>query len=211
VVLWSDQTTSFAGTIFALGGKEIGNGGFVETSGKGLLNFTGNVDTRRVERKRGYAAADPADLYITKTLSHRHFGASQILVALSSHSLPTATSSLRRITPVSPAGNNGDIFITSGVVLNWTGSNSLTLSAYRNITFSDNVAITHSAGTGNLIARADSTGTGIGTIAFNQATFGSKVDFTGSNGKVSFYYKPDKITRRRRTSLLPFKALVEAC
>ena len=36
VILWSDQTTSFAGTILALGGSEFGNGGFVETSGKAL-------------------------------------------------------------------------------------------------------------------------------------------------------------------------------
>ena len=36
VILWSDQTTSFAGTILALGGAQIGNGGFVETSGKAL-------------------------------------------------------------------------------------------------------------------------------------------------------------------------------
>ena len=34
VVLWSDYKTSFAGTILALGGKQFGNGGFVETSGK---------------------------------------------------------------------------------------------------------------------------------------------------------------------------------
>ena len=36
VVVWSDQTTTFAGTILATGGKAGGNGGFVETSGHTL-------------------------------------------------------------------------------------------------------------------------------------------------------------------------------
>ena len=57
VILWSDQTTSFAGTILALGGTQFGNGGFVETSGKGAANFTGAVDTARAERRRRHAAA----------------------------------------------------------------------------------------------------------------------------------------------------------
>ena len=34
VILWSDHKTTFAGTILALGGKQFGNGGFVETSGQ---------------------------------------------------------------------------------------------------------------------------------------------------------------------------------
>src|SRR4051812_32781263 len=41
VIVWSDQTTSFAGTVLALGGTQFGNGGFVETSSKGVLNYTG--------------------------------------------------------------------------------------------------------------------------------------------------------------------------
>src|SRR5262247_4020582 len=36
VILWSDQLTTFAGTILARGGVQGGNGGFVETSGKRL-------------------------------------------------------------------------------------------------------------------------------------------------------------------------------
>ena len=65
VVLWSDQRTTFAGTILAQGGATGGNGGFVETSSHGLLNFTGNVDTRAPVGSTGTLLLDPADYYIT--------------------------------------------------------------------------------------------------------------------------------------------------
>src|SRR5436190_7973779 len=44
VILWSDSSTTFVGTIFARGGLQGGDGGFVETSSKGQLAFTGNVN-----------------------------------------------------------------------------------------------------------------------------------------------------------------------
>ena len=53
VVLWADDHLSFAGTIYALGGKEFGNGGFVETSGKKTLDFRGNVNARPNGRHAG--------------------------------------------------------------------------------------------------------------------------------------------------------------
>jgi filamentous hemagglutinin family protein len=78
VVLWSDQTTSFAGTILALAGREIGNGGFVETSGHGKLNFTGNVDTGAPSGKAGTLLLDPADFYIVTTLGGSPTGAARV-------------------------------------------------------------------------------------------------------------------------------------
>ena len=39
VVLWSDNQTTFAGTILAKGGAKSGDGGFVEVSSHGLLNY----------------------------------------------------------------------------------------------------------------------------------------------------------------------------
>ena len=41
VVLWANDRLTFAGTILALGGKEFGNGGFVETSGKNVADVSG--------------------------------------------------------------------------------------------------------------------------------------------------------------------------
>ena len=69
VVLWSDQTTSFAGTILALGGAQFGNGGFVETSGK-TLNFTGTVNTRAPNGAAGTLLLDPFNMTISTNFNN---------------------------------------------------------------------------------------------------------------------------------------------
>ena len=41
VIVWADDATQFLGSISAQGGPQGGNGGFVEVSGLGSLEFTG--------------------------------------------------------------------------------------------------------------------------------------------------------------------------
>ena len=61
-----------------------------------------------------------------------------------------------------PTGTNaGDIFVDANI--NWSTGNSLTLSAYHDILFMSGSKVT-STGPGNLVLRADNTGTGQGTI-----------------------------------------------
>jgi filamentous hemagglutinin family protein len=64
VVVWSDETTAFHGAISARGGAGGGNGGFVETSGKGALEFQGLVDTRAPLGASGTLLLDPTNIYI---------------------------------------------------------------------------------------------------------------------------------------------------
>src|SRR5262249_5980673 len=73
-IVWSDQTTSFAGTILALGGAQFGNGGFVETSSHGQLNFTGNVDTRAPNGSAGTLLLDPHNVDVIQTGGDSGFG-----------------------------------------------------------------------------------------------------------------------------------------
>src|SRR3954453_6538584 len=65
VIVWSDQTTSFAGTILALGGTQFGNGGFSEVSSKGVLNYTGVADLRAANGSFGSLLLDPFNLTIS--------------------------------------------------------------------------------------------------------------------------------------------------
>jgi len=64
VIVWSDGTTRYNGSISAKGGAESGNGGFVEVSGKGLLAFKGEVDTSAAHGRYGTLLLDPTNIWI---------------------------------------------------------------------------------------------------------------------------------------------------
>ncbi|MEI7788755.1 MAG: MBG domain-containing protein [Chlorobiaceae bacterium] len=62
VVIWSDQSTSFAGTIEARGGRNNGNGGEVEISSHDRLTFEGNVITAAPNGENGLLLLDPRNI-----------------------------------------------------------------------------------------------------------------------------------------------------
>ena len=64
VVVWGDKTTQFFGHISAKGGKESGDGGVVEVSGKDNLFFDGSVTTAATNGKNGNLLLDPQNIYI---------------------------------------------------------------------------------------------------------------------------------------------------
>ena len=67
VVVWSDDVTRFYGTVSARGGASAGNGGFVETSGKGSLVFDGRVDTGAAAGRLGTLLLDPKFIEVKTT------------------------------------------------------------------------------------------------------------------------------------------------
>src|SRR6187200_2411647 len=64
VVLWSDSETTFAGTIVAKAGEQAGDGGFVETSSRGTLTFSGVTDLSAPHGRQGNLLLDPEDIFI---------------------------------------------------------------------------------------------------------------------------------------------------
>lgn len=64
VILWSDESTEFFGSISARGGEWGGNGGFVEVSGLETLNFQGNVDTLAPNGNPGMLLLDPTNITV---------------------------------------------------------------------------------------------------------------------------------------------------
>ena len=64
VIVWADGDTFMAGSISARGGSQSGNGGFVETSGKQSLSFTGRVDASAPHGAAGTLLLDPEDIVI---------------------------------------------------------------------------------------------------------------------------------------------------
>ena len=190
VVLWSDQVTSFLGTILARGGAASGNGGFAEVSGHQSLGFAGTVDLRAPRGTAGTLLLDPTDIVIGSNGTVT--GGSASLVEASA--LVSQLSLGNVVVATSPTGSgNGDIKVVSNVA--WSGNNSLTLSAHRDIGVAAGVGIANTGG-GNLTMRADSEGTGRGTVSLavppggGGQGVGTSVDFSGSTGKVSIYYNP---------------------
>jgi filamentous hemagglutinin family protein len=66
-IVWADDTTRAYGKIFARGGEQGGNGGFVEVSGKNTLGFSGHVDTSAVNGKTGSLLLDPVTIDVVAT------------------------------------------------------------------------------------------------------------------------------------------------
>jgi filamentous hemagglutinin family protein len=64
VIVWSDKKTEFHGQIMAQGGQQLGNGGFVEVSGKDKLIFRGDVNTDAVNGSPGTLLIDPTNIII---------------------------------------------------------------------------------------------------------------------------------------------------
>lgn len=64
VVVWADESTRVGSRIEARGGAQGGNGGSVETSGKGRLVFRASVDTSAPQGKAGFLLLDPQDILI---------------------------------------------------------------------------------------------------------------------------------------------------
>src|SRR5262249_16264382 len=92
------------------------------------------------------------------------------------------------------------IFVNAAV--NWSSNNSLTLNAYRNIEINANITNTGGAG---VILRADSTGTGIGTVSFASGKTLS------TDGAVSIFYNPvsyTDLTHKSDTSGNPYSGFV---
>jgi filamentous hemagglutinin family protein len=67
LVTWADGNTGFYGVVQARGGRDGGNGGFVEVSGKGYLDMQGMVDLtpRHASGQKGTLLLDPTDIVIS--------------------------------------------------------------------------------------------------------------------------------------------------
>src|SRR5262252_6420414 len=183
VVLWSDSETTFAGTILARGGPKGGDGGFVEVSSHQLLNYSGTTDTRAPKGTVGTLLLDPENFYVNANGLPPN--SDPTASAISADALVQQLASNNVVLSTQPSGTHaGDIFVDAHV--SWSTGNSLTLSAFHDILFMSGTQVTNTSA-GNLVLRADNTGTGQGTVVFDS---GGHVDYTHSTGTVSIFYNP---------------------
>jgi filamentous hemagglutinin family protein len=129
VIVWSDESTRFVGTISARGGSQSGNGGFVETSGKTLQAF-GSVDTSAPNGTTGNWLLDPLDITISAT------GITQL-------SCITAVTGICFDTP-GTTGTTSDISVATLNASLFT--TSVTLQAHHDINLLTNLNLTYGGG-----------------------------------------------------------------
>lgn len=195
VVVWSDDDTTFAGSIAARGGREGGNGGDAEVSGKYGLRLTGTYDDKPLadlsaaKGRAGTILFDPGTVLIIdqSTLAGNVAlnGPDTFTAQFISSQLAFANVAIDTNAATSANGTGGDINLLPGANISWATANNLTLTAAGSINFSAGASIAGSGAGSSLTLRADSGGTGSGTINF--AT-GTQVSL--SSGTVDLYYNP---------------------
>ncbi|MDZ7959842.1 MAG: CHAT domain-containing protein [Aulosira sp. DedQUE10] len=115
VIVWGNDTTQFLGKITARGGANIGNGGFVEVSGKNFLTFNGQVDTTAANGTLGTLLLDPSTLTIIDAATGGTFDGtpSNIPFGLADNGANTISWGA-----LSTAGANIDLQATGNITIN---------------------------------------------------------------------------------------------
>jgi len=141
VITWGDNANLFYGKISAKGGEFSGDGGFVEVSSPGFLDFQGSVIALAPAGKTGTLLLDPAGVSIGGVTSNwsdvcpTGFIGNPAVVGISIANLLSALSgcSVTIDTSTSSGAGTGTIILSSALSIP-NGSNSLTLKANANIT-----------------------------------------------------------------------------
>ncbi len=156
VVVWSDDTTRYAGSISARGGAQGGDGGSVEVSGKAILNFNGTVDTTAARGKAGHLLLDPSDIEILTAVdaatadmtgsspfsdATNNGGTSRMTVAALETALAGGNVTVSTSTASGTAPKGGTITIDDGAGggVQWSSGNTLRLQANNQIVINSTV------------------------------------------------------------------------
>lgn len=194
VKVWADDATSFAGRIFARGGPLGGNGGNAEVSGKSELTLAGDysrnplADLSAPKGLKGTVTFDPGTVNIVDQASlgggSALNGPDTFTAQFISGQLASANVTIDTNNATGANGAAGDINVGANAHIAWSGSSVLTLNAAHGINFASGASIT-GTGAGGLVLRADSGGTGAGTINFSGGT-----QVSLPLGSVNLYYNP---------------------
>ncbi|MEC5128248.1 hypothetical protein VSU19_15915, partial [Verrucomicrobiales bacterium BCK34] len=126
-IVWADDSTLFRGDVSARAKGAVGNGGFVEVSGKKELTFDGTVSTLAENGENGTLLLDPGDL----SISNAGAAANNINVGV----LTTALGGGNVVISTDP-GIAGDGTISVLDAVSYSTTNSLALLAHGNVEFS---------------------------------------------------------------------------
>ncbi|MDF2377438.1 MAG: filamentous hemagglutinin N-terminal domain-containing protein [Verrucomicrobiales bacterium] len=161
IVVWADNDTTYEGEISARSYGQVGNGGFVEVSGKNDLYFNGLVSTLSANGANGTLLLDPTDVVIGDVGS--------ATVTLVDTALIAALGGGNVVIHTSSAGtDDGNITVERGADLTtgYASASSLALFAEGDIIINDDI---QNSGAGNITLFAGWDGTGVGNFAAQPA------------------------------------------
>ncbi len=192
VILWSDRSTRFYGSLSAQGGPQGGNGGFAEVSGKDFLDFAGTARLGAPGGAAGLLLLDPTDLTISNAVDSGVTAASPFSPTANGSNLSWATlntnlagSTAVTVTTVGSANvgaQDGTIQVTA-VPAALQGSGTLTIRAAGDIlvTAAGSIART---GTGSVVLNADKQVRLAGPVSMNAG--GGNLEITAGTQGVAF-------------------------
>ncbi|HWK96870.1 MAG TPA: MBG domain-containing protein [Pseudolabrys sp.] len=168
VIVWSEQYTSFAGSISGTGGSAGGNGAFAEVSGHDFLDFTGVVDLLGTGGgSSGTLLLDPRNVTIQTTGTNS-------VTCTGGTCTPSQNSAILLVSTLTSAlassnvvvNTNGGTSAQAGTItvlndITWTSGRTLTLQAASSIIISANIYATSNGtagGTANGGLTINSTG-----------------------------------------------------
>nr|VFJ49473.1 MAG: filamentous hemagglutinin family N-terminal domain-containing protein [Candidatus Kentron sp. FW] len=185
VIVWADDTARVyvdnakGGKLSARGGPNGGNGGFIEVSGKRLLDFAGlsSVDVSASSGRAGLLLLDPADIVI-ETGDKGDNGADANDVGATNNITSTTPLYAEDITKFLETGNlevkntGGTITVKAGANITIAENRTLTLNASSNLTIGE---------TGNTITTIDGKGGLTGTFGGNLEIINVTIAAKGTN------------------------------
>ena len=159
VIVWADDATRSYGNISARGGAQGGDGGFVETSGKGYLAVTRAPDISAPAGQGGTWLLDPLNITVTST----DLNILDIDPGADANFQPTVGSSTIAVSTIVGALNGGNVILDTNVAGADAGNiiigsaitaapgvtRSLTFNANNNIDV--NASITSTSGALNIV------------------------------------------------------------
>ncbi|WP_444903671.1 beta strand repeat-containing protein [Microbulbifer sp. CnH-101-E] len=195
VIVWADHTTNFAGTILAESGKQGGDGGFVETSGKVYLNLgEDGMYVSTLSHGKGITGEwllDPGWFDILDDSSEdvpdcisNCMSVGTLQDALTNNSVTVKTTSDNTANAAWNSGNesySGDF--TYGIRirnnLSWSSNTTLTLDSHAGVMIHQDATVNAGgAGSLSILAKTDviNNGTIQGLVNFSVATDGSFIN-----------------------------------
>ena len=176
IILWSDEYTGFYGELFARGGTQGGNGGFIETSSKDNLQAMGFVDAGAAKGTAGLWLLDPRNVTISAGTTGGSFSGGVFVPIADNATVSAATivSTLDggtdvQITTGSTGSQAGNITVTDAVVTTVNANTSLTLSAANNIIVNNTIDLSSNSGVANVLLLADADASGAGSLTTSAA------------------------------------------